>query len=48
MYRDLQDGNPIEGDQIVGDLVTRAQQAGVPTPLLSAAYANLSIYQARR
>jgi 2-dehydropantoate 2-reductase len=47
MFRDLQAGNRIEADQIVGDLVRRAQNAGVATPLLSAAYANLSIYQAR-
>jgi len=47
MYRDLQDGNPIEADQIVGDLVARARQAAIPTPLLAAAYANLAIYQAR-
>ncbi|PRH84450.1 2-dehydropantoate 2-reductase [Labrys okinawensis] len=47
MYRDLQKGAPIEADQIIGDLLTRAQEAGIETPLLSAAYTNLAIYQAR-
>ena len=47
MYRDLQAGNKIEADQIIGDLLKRAQRANVATPLLSAAYANLSVYQNR-
>ncbi len=47
MYRDLQKGRPIEADQIIGDLLARAKKAGVPTPLLAAAHANLSIYQGR-
>lgn len=48
MYRDLQNGNPIEADQIIGDLLTRARQAGVATPLLAAAYTSLCVYQNRR
>lgn len=47
MYRDLQQGYTIESEQIVGDMVERAQRAGIATPLLSAAYANLSCYSAR-
>lgn len=47
MYRDLLEGSPIEADQIVGDLIARAQTAGIATPLLSAAYAHMSIYQQR-
>ncbi|WP_454813579.1 2-dehydropantoate 2-reductase [Labrys neptuniae] len=47
MYRDLQKRAPIEADQIIGDLLARAQEAGMETPLLSAAYTNLAIYQAR-
>lgn len=47
MYRDLQSGNRVEADQIVGDFVARAREAGVATPLLSAAYTNLCIYQSR-
>ncbi len=47
MYRDLQKGSGVEADQILGDLAGRAQQFGVLTPLLSAAYTQLSIYQSR-
>jgi len=45
MYRDLQQGAAIEADQILGDLVARGQKAGLSTPLLSAAYTNLGVYQ---
>jgi len=48
MYRDLQEGHPIEADQIIGDLLARARRLGVPTPLLAAADTHLSIYQAGR
>jgi 2-dehydropantoate 2-reductase len=47
MYRDLQKGGKIEADQIVGDLLLRGQKAGLSTPLLAAAYTNLSVYQNR-
>lgn len=47
MYRDLQKGAAVEADQIVGDLLKRAQRAGIAMPLLSLAYANLCVYQAR-
>ena len=47
MYRDLQNGSPIEADQIIGDLWQRAQRAQIATPLLRAAAAHLSIYQSR-
>jgi 2-dehydropantoate 2-reductase len=47
MYRDLEKGSPTEVDQIIGDLLVRAQLAHVPTPLLAAAYTHLSIYQSR-
>jgi 2-dehydropantoate 2-reductase len=46
MYRDLIAGQKVEAAQIVGDLVRRGEAAGVKLPLLSAAFANLSIYQA--
>jgi 2-dehydropantoate 2-reductase len=46
MYRDLQAGYPVEADQILGDLISRAQSANVATPLLIAAFASLSVYQA--
>jgi 2-dehydropantoate 2-reductase len=48
MYRDLQDGSAIEADQIIGDLLVRAQKANIPAPLLALAYIHLSIYQNRR
>jgi 2-dehydropantoate 2-reductase len=47
MYRDLQSGSPLEADHIIGDLLARGRQAGIATPLVAAAYANLAIYQAR-
>lgn len=47
MYRDLQKGGAVEADQIVGDLLKRAKQAGIAMPLLSLAYTNLCIYQSR-
>jgi 2-dehydropantoate 2-reductase len=47
MYRDLQQGYPVEAEQIVGDLVARAKRLKVPTPLLAAAFTHLMIYQAR-
>src|SRR6185437_1129039 len=47
MYRDLQQGNRIEADQIIGDLLVRGQAQGVSTPLLAAVHANLCLYQNR-
>jgi len=45
MFRDLLEGNPIEANQIVGDLLARGREAGIAAPLLAAAYAHLSVYQ---
>ena len=45
MFRDVQRGRPIEAEQIVGDLVRRGADAGIATPLLSAAYVHLAVYQ---
>lgn len=47
MFRDLQQGGPIEADQIIGDLLARGTQAGVATPLLAAAHTHLGVYQGR-
>jgi 2-dehydropantoate 2-reductase len=44
MYRDLQRGSPVEADHILGDLIRRGEAHAVPTPLLKAAYIQLSIY----
>ena len=48
MYRDLTSGGRVEADQILGDLRARARQAGIATPLVSAAYIQLDVYQRRR
>ena len=48
MYRDLQRGRPVEVDQILGDLLARARDFGQETPLVSAAFAQLSIYSRTR
>jgi 2-dehydropantoate 2-reductase len=47
MYRDLRKNSPIEADQIIGDLLARARQAQVSTPLLATAYTHLAVYQNR-
>ena len=47
MFRDLRDGQPIEADQIIGDLLERGQRVGIETPLLRATYASLALYQNR-
>ncbi len=46
MYRDLCKGAPVEVDNILGDLVERGNTHGIATPLLTAAFVNLRIYQA--
>jgi len=48
MYRDMRNGGAVEVEQILGDLVARAKGFGVDAPLLGAAYANLSVYEAGR
>jgi 2-dehydropantoate 2-reductase len=47
LYRDLQEGNPVEADQILGDLLQRGTKAGLRSPLISAAYTHLCVYQNR-
>ena len=39
-------GAPVEADNILGDMIARGHAHGVQTPLLCAAYAQLSIYSA--
>jgi 2-dehydropantoate 2-reductase len=48
MYRDLVQGEPVEGDQIVGDLVRRADSLGVRADLLRLANTSLAVYSASR
>jgi len=45
MYRDMKGGYPVEADQIIGDLVMRAADKRVATPLLSAALTRLKVYE---
>lgn len=47
MYRDLETHQPVEADQIIGDLLLRGRKAGLSTPLLETAYTHLSVYQTR-
>lgn len=46
MLRDLEAGQRVEGLQIVGDMVHRAQKSGLPVPLLSTAWCHLQAYEA--
>jgi 2-dehydropantoate 2-reductase len=48
MYRDLQKGAALEADAIVGEMCQRVETAGLRLPLLSAAYAQLAIFERRR
>jgi 2-dehydropantoate 2-reductase len=48
MYRDMMRGAPVEADHILGDLLARAATHSVQAPLLTAAYAQLCVYQNAR
>lgn len=48
MYRDIQAGGPIEADQIVGDLIARADAAKAPVPRLRVVYTHLKAYERQR
>ncbi len=48
LYRDLHKGAAVEADHILGDLLKRGAAHGVQTPLLSAAYTQTKVYEARR
>jgi 2-dehydropantoate 2-reductase len=45
MFRDMKGGLRVEADQIIGDLVARASEKGIATPLLSTALARLRVYE---
>jgi 2-dehydropantoate 2-reductase len=45
MYRDMEAGQPVEVEQILGDLLDRARGFDLPTPLLEAAVVRLRVYQ---
>ena len=48
MYRDLRQGARVEVDAILGDLLDHARDHGVPSPLLTAAFVNLRVYEDAR
>ena len=48
MYRDMKSGYRVEADEIIGDLVMRAAERRIATPLLSAVYTRLKVYEQRR
>jgi 2-dehydropantoate 2-reductase len=47
MRQDLEAGRRTEADAIVGDMLRRAREFGLPTPLLSAAYCALQVHENR-
>lgn len=47
MLADMRRSGPVEADHIIGDMRQRALAAGLDATLLSAAYTNLKIYEAR-
>jgi 2-dehydropantoate 2-reductase len=48
MYRDMKAGYRVEADQIIGDLVMRAAEKTIATPLLSAVFTRLKVYEQGR
>ena len=48
MLRDLESGQRVEADHIVGDMLRRAREAAVPSPMLEVAFAHLQAHEARR
>ncbi|MBS0562156.1 MAG: 2-dehydropantoate 2-reductase [Proteobacteria bacterium] len=46
MMRDIEAGNPVEADHVIGDLIARAAPGSVP--VLTTAYIHLKSYEARR
>jgi 2-dehydropantoate 2-reductase len=47
MYRDLQQGRPVEVETVLGDLLAEGRKAHLRTPLLEAATVALRVYAAR-
>jgi 2-dehydropantoate 2-reductase len=47
MYRDLEQGRPVEVETILGDLIAEARKANLHAPLLEAATVALRVYAAR-
>lgn len=45
MFRDMEAGLPIEVDNVIGDLIARAEAAKVSVPLLRVAHTHLKVYE---
>jgi len=48
MMRDMEAGNRVEADHIVGWMLARARKHGIDDTVLSMAYTHLKAYEARR
>jgi 2-dehydropantoate 2-reductase len=48
MLRDLEQGNAVEADHVLGDLLARGASAGLELPVLRLAYTHLKAYEERR
>ena len=48
MCRDVERGNNVEADQIIGDLIAKAREKNVDVPILEIAYCNVKAYEQRR
>jgi 2-dehydropantoate 2-reductase len=48
MLRDIERGGPTEGEHILGDMFQRAQEHGLPAPLLEAALSHVRAYEIER
>lgn len=48
MLRDVEKGGPTEADHILGDMLARAEAAGIAAPMLKIAYSHLQAYDLRR
>ncbi|KJV36997.1 2-dehydropantoate 2-reductase [Luteibacter yeojuensis] len=48
MLRDLESGQQIEADHIVGDMLRRAHAQGIKAPMLETAWAHLQAFEARK
>lgn len=47
MLRDIENGNPVEADHILGDMIERGRGVGVFTSLLEIAYCHVKAYESR-
>ena len=48
MLRDLEDGSPVEGQHILGDLLEYGRNHQLETPILEIAFAHIRCYEERR